>query len=108
MKNDDRFCHSFDLFLIFSAAAVNVGSTNAIRNPFSNWLLISVSFCGATLWVPLIGRVISFHLNALEKAKLVESNFGLSGGNRPQAVRYYSITPKGEKIFRMLLDMLKK
>jgi predicted transcriptional regulator len=53
-------------------------------------------------------RVISFHLNALEKAKLVESNFGLSGDNRPQAVRYYSITPKGEQIFRMLLDMLKK
>ena len=54
-------------------------------------------------------RVISFHLGALEKAKLVESKFGLSEeGNRPQAVRYYSITPKGKEILQMLLDMRKK
>ena len=53
-------------------------------------------------------RVISFHLDALEKAKLVESKFGLSGDSRPQAVRYYSITPKGKDILQMLLDMFKK
>jgi DNA-binding HxlR family transcriptional regulator len=53
-------------------------------------------------------RVISFHLDALENAKLVESKFGLSGDSRPQAVRYYSITPKGKDILQMLLDMLKK
>jgi len=53
-------------------------------------------------------RVISFHLNALEKAKLVESKFGLSRDSRPQAVRYYSITPKGKDILQMLLDMRKK
>jgi DNA-binding transcriptional ArsR family regulator len=54
-------------------------------------------------------RVISFHLDALEKAKLVRSEFGLSkDSSRPQAVRYYSITPKGKEIFEMLLDMLKK
>jgi predicted ArsR family transcriptional regulator len=53
-------------------------------------------------------RVISFHLDALEKAKLVESEFGLSGDNRPQAVKYYSITPKGKEIFERLLSMLNK
>ena len=53
-------------------------------------------------------RVISFHLDALEKAKLVESKFGLSGDSRPQAVRYYSITPKGKDILGRVLDMLKK
>ena len=36
-------------------------------------------------------RVISFHLDALEKAKLVKSEFGLTEDNRPQAVRYYSL-----------------
>jgi DNA-binding transcriptional ArsR family regulator len=53
-------------------------------------------------------RVISFHLDALEKAKLVESEFGLSGDNRPQAVRYYSITSKGKEIYQLLLDMRRK
>ena len=53
-------------------------------------------------------RVISFHLDALEKAKLVRSEFGLSKDSRPQAVKYYSITPKGKEIFERLLDMLKK
>ena len=52
-------------------------------------------------------RVVSFRLDALEKARLVESKFGLSEDrNRPQAVRYYSITPKGKEILQRLLDML--
>jgi DNA-binding transcriptional ArsR family regulator len=59
-----------------------------------------------TLKIPR--RVISFHLDALEKAKLVKSEFGLSEDTRPQAVRYYSITPKGKDILEKLLDMLKE
>ena len=53
-------------------------------------------------------RVISFHLDALEKAKLVKSEFGLTEDHRPQAVRYYSITPKGKDILERLLNMLNK
>jgi DNA-binding transcriptional ArsR family regulator len=57
-------------------------------------------------------RVISFHLNALEEVGLVKSKFGLteedSEGKRPQAVRYYSITDKGEDIFKRITDMLEK
>ena len=53
-------------------------------------------------------RVISFHLDALEKAKLVKSEFGLTEDSRPQAVRYYSITPKGKDILERLLNMLNK
>jgi predicted transcriptional regulator len=52
-------------------------------------------------------RVISFHLDALEKAQLVKSEFGLSKDQRPQAVKYYAITPKGKDIFARVLDMLK-
>jgi DNA-binding HxlR family transcriptional regulator len=48
-------------------------------------------------------RVISFHLDAL-----VKSEFGLTEDHRPQAVRYYSITPKGKDIFERLLNMLNK
>ena len=53
-------------------------------------------------------RVISFHLDALEKVKLVKSEFGLTEDPRPQAVRYYSITPKGKDILERLLNMLNK
>jgi DNA-binding transcriptional ArsR family regulator len=53
-------------------------------------------------------RVISFHLDALEKAKLVKSEFGLTEDHRPQAVRYYSITPKGKDILERILNMLSK
>jgi predicted ArsR family transcriptional regulator len=53
-------------------------------------------------------RVISFHLDALEKAKLVESEFGLSQDSRPQAVKYYSVTRKGKEIFERVLGMLRK
>jgi DNA-binding transcriptional ArsR family regulator len=53
-------------------------------------------------------RVISFHLEALEKAKLVKSQFGLSEDTRPAAVKYYSITTKGKEIFERVLGMLKK
>lgn len=53
-------------------------------------------------------RVISFHLDALEKVKLVKSEFGLTEDYRPQAVRYYSITPKGKDILERLLNMLNK
>jgi predicted transcriptional regulator len=53
-------------------------------------------------------KVISFHLNALEKAKLVTSEFGLTEDKRPAAVKYYEITPKGKEIFDKILHMLKK
>ena len=53
-------------------------------------------------------KVISFHLNALEKAKLVKSEFGLTDDKRPAAVKYYEITPKGKEIFDKILHMLKK
>ncbi len=53
-------------------------------------------------------KIISFHLNALEKAKLVKSEFGLTEDKRPAAVRYYEITPKGKEIFEKIINMLKK
>jgi predicted transcriptional regulator len=53
-------------------------------------------------------KVISFHLNALEKAKLVKSEFGLTEDKRPAAVKYYEITSKGKDIFDKILHILKK
>jgi predicted transcriptional regulator len=53
-------------------------------------------------------KVIAFHLNALEKAGLVKSEYGLSYENRPAAVRYYQILPKGREILEKILGMLKK
>ena len=53
-------------------------------------------------------KVITFHLNALEKAELVKSKFGLTEDKRPSAVKYYEITPKGKEIFENLKKILKK
>jgi predicted transcriptional regulator len=53
-------------------------------------------------------KVIAFHLNALEKAGLVKSEYGLSYENRPAAVRYYKILPKGREILEKILGILKK
>ncbi len=53
-------------------------------------------------------KVIAFHLNALEKAELVKSEFGLSNDNRPAAVKYYQLTLKGKEIFENILKILKK
>lgn len=53
-------------------------------------------------------KVITFHLNALEKAELVKSKFGLTEDKRPSAVKYYEITPKGKEIFENLFKILKK
>jgi predicted transcriptional regulator len=53
-------------------------------------------------------KVIAFHLNALEKAGLVKSEFGLSDDYRPAAVRYYQLTPKGKEILEKILDILRK
>jgi DNA-binding PadR family transcriptional regulator len=36
------------------------------------------------------------------------SEFGLSEDSRPQAVRYYSITPKGKEIFQRVYEIIKK
>ena len=51
-------------------------------------------------------KVIAFHLNALEKAGLVKSEFGLSEDYRPSAVKYYKLTPKGKEILEKILNML--
>jgi DNA-binding transcriptional ArsR family regulator len=53
-------------------------------------------------------KIISFHLNALEKAGLVKSEFGLTEDKRPAAVRYYEITPKGTEILEKISEMLKR
>ena len=53
-------------------------------------------------------KVISFHLNALEKAKLVTSEFGLTEDKRPAAVKYYEITPKGTEILEKISQILRK
>jgi DNA-binding transcriptional ArsR family regulator len=53
-------------------------------------------------------RVISFHLDALEKVGLVKSEFGLSQDARPQAVRFYAITPGGKDIFEIVYKIIKK
>jgi predicted transcriptional regulator len=53
-------------------------------------------------------KVIAFHLNALEKAKLVKSEFGLSDDYRPAAVKYYEILPRGKEILEKILGILKK
>jgi predicted ArsR family transcriptional regulator len=58
-----------------------------------------------TLHIPR--RVISFHLNALEQAGLVQSEFGLSQDKRPQAVRYYRATREGENTFLRILSLFK-
>ena len=50
-------------------------------------------------------KVIAFHLNALKKAGLVISEFGLSQDERPVALRYYKITPKGKEILRKLISI---
>lgn len=51
-------------------------------------------------------RVISFHLDALEEAGLVQSEFGLSQDKRPQAVRYYEATREGIATFQRILSIL--
>lgn len=53
-------------------------------------------------------KVIAFHLNALEKAELVKSEYGLSYDSRPAAVKYYQLTPKGKEILEKILNMLRK
>ena len=53
-------------------------------------------------------KIIAFHLNTLEKAGLVKSEFGLSNDYRPAAVKYYQLTPKGKEIFEDILKILKK
>jgi DNA-binding transcriptional ArsR family regulator len=49
-------------------------------------------------------KIISFHLTSLEKAGLVTSNFQLKNEpeERPMAVRYYELTPKGQNILKRL------
>jgi predicted transcriptional regulator len=53
-------------------------------------------------------KIITFHLNTLEKAGLVKNEFGLSDDNIPAAVKYYQLTSKGKKNFEDILKILKK
>ena len=52
-------------------------------------------------------KVIAFHLNGLEKASPVNSEFELSEDKRPVAVRYCKMTPKGKEMLQKLLDIIK-
>ncbi len=51
---------------------------------------------------------ISFHLSKLEEAGLVTSEYGLktNSKSRPMAVRYYSLTIKGEELVKKLKSVL--
>ena len=51
---------------------------------------------------------ISFHLSKLEESGLVTSEYGLKtySKTRPMAVRYYSLTIKGEEFVRKLKSVL--
>ena len=53
-------------------------------------------------------KIISFHLSKLEKSGLVTSEYGLltSSKTRPMAVRYYSLTPEGEKMVKKLKSII--
>ena len=52
-------------------------------------------------------KIISFHLSKLEKAGLVTSEYGLlTSKTRPMAVRYYSLTPDGEKMVKKLKSII--
>ncbi len=52
-------------------------------------------------------KIITFHLNALERAELVTSNYGLSEDKRPIAVKYYELTAKGREILERILQMIR-
>jgi DNA-binding transcriptional ArsR family regulator len=52
-------------------------------------------------------KIITFHLNSLEDAKLVSSKYGLSEDKRPVAVKYYELTVKGKEILERILQMIK-
>ena len=52
-------------------------------------------------------KIVTFHLNALEEAKLVTSKYGLSENKRPVAVKYYELTAKGKEILERILQMIK-
>jgi predicted ArsR family transcriptional regulator len=52
-------------------------------------------------------KIVTFHLNSLEEAKLVTSKYGLSEEKRPVAVKYYELTSKGREILERILQMIK-
>jgi predicted ArsR family transcriptional regulator len=52
-------------------------------------------------------KIITFHLNSLEEAKLAKSEYGLSEDKRPVAVKYYELTAKGKEILERILAMIK-
>ena len=53
-------------------------------------------------------KIIGFHLNSLEKAGLVKSEYGLSYEYRVAAVRYYEITKRGKEIVKSLSSSIAK
>lgn len=52
-------------------------------------------------------KIAAFHLNSLEEAKLMTSEYGLSEDKRPVAVKYYELTAKGKEILERILQMIK-
>ena len=53
-------------------------------------------------------KIISFHLSKLEESGLITSEYGLKtySKTRPMAVRYYSLTTKGEELTKKLKSIL--
>ena len=52
-------------------------------------------------------KIITFHLNSLEQAELVKSEYGLSEDKRPVAVKYYELTANGREILERIIQMIK-
>lgn len=53
-------------------------------------------------------KVIAFHLAELEKVGLVEGKYALNQDQRPVAVKYYKITPKGKYIYQHVVAIAGK
>lgn len=51
-------------------------------------------------------KITAFHLNTLERYKLVKSEYGLNYDPRPAAVRYYEITKNGREIFEKIKTII--
>ena len=53
-------------------------------------------------------KVVAFHLDKMEKAGILKSEYGLSPDSKPVAVKYYQITEKGKHIVADLLSIFKQ
>jgi len=57
-------------------------------------------------------KLVSFHLSSLERAEFVTSEFGIQNDppptGPPKAVRYYTLTDKGDNILRELMEKIQE